>query len=65
MRLNSFKDVKMLDIPLITVDAKKEFMEVLKGITDPELKRKAIGEKFIEFSTKRQNTQNKYKIFGY
>jgi GMP synthase (glutamine-hydrolysing) len=39
---------KMLDIPLITIDAKKEFMEVLAGVTDPETKRKAIGEKFIE-----------------
>jgi GMP synthase (glutamine-hydrolysing) len=39
---------KMLDIPLITIDAKKEFMEVLVGVTDPETKRKAIGEKFIE-----------------
>jgi len=39
---------KMLDIPLITIDAKEEFMEVLKGVTDPETKRKAIGEKFIE-----------------
>jgi GMP synthase (glutamine-hydrolysing) len=39
---------KMLDIPLITVDAKKEFMEALAGVTDPEVKRKAIGGKFIE-----------------
>ena len=39
---------KMLDIPLITIDAKDEFMEVLAGVTDPEMKRKAIGEKFIE-----------------
>ncbi len=39
---------RMLDIPLITIDAKKEFMDVLSGITDPEQKRKAIGEKFIE-----------------
>jgi len=39
---------KMLDIPLITIDAKKEFMEALAGVTDPETKRKAIGEKFIE-----------------
>ena len=39
---------KLLDIPLITIDAKKEFMEVLAGVTDPEQKRKAIGEKFIE-----------------
>jgi len=39
---------RLLDIPLITIDAKKEFMEVLSGVTDPEQKRKAIGEKFIE-----------------
>ncbi len=39
---------KMLDIPLVTVDAKKEFMAALEGISDPEMKRKAIGEKFIE-----------------
>jgi len=39
---------KMLDIPLITIDAKKEFMEVLAGVIDPEAKRKAIGNKFIE-----------------
>jgi GMP synthase (glutamine-hydrolysing) len=39
---------KMLDIDLITIDAKKEFMEALAGVSDPEKKRKAIGEKFIE-----------------
>jgi GMP synthase (glutamine-hydrolysing) len=39
---------KLLDIPLITIDAKDEFIKVLEGVTDPEVKRKAIGEKFIE-----------------
>jgi len=39
---------KMLDIDLITVDAKDEFLNALKGVTDPEKKRKIIGEKFIE-----------------
>ena len=39
---------KLLDIPLITIDAKKEFMKALEGVSDPETKRKAIGEKFIE-----------------
>ena len=39
---------KLLDIPLITIDAKEEFMSALKGVTDPERKRKIIGEKFIE-----------------
>lgn len=39
---------KLLDIPLITVDAREEFMGALAGVTDPEKKRKTIGEKFIE-----------------
>ena len=39
---------KLLDIPLITIDASAEFLEALKGVTDPERKRKIIGEKFIE-----------------
>ena len=39
---------KMLDMNLITIDAKKEFMAVLDGVSDPEEKRKAIGGKFIE-----------------
>ncbi len=52
LRKDEARDVqnmfKLLDIPLITIDAREEFMEVLKGVTDPEQKRKAIGEKFIE-----------------
>ena len=52
LRKNEVEDVqvmfKMLDIPLITVDAKVEFMAALEGVSDPETKRKAIGEKFIE-----------------
>ena len=39
---------KMLGIPLVTIDAKKEFLLKLEGITDPERKRKIIGETFIE-----------------
>ena len=53
LRKNEVEDVqnmfKLLDIPLITVDAKKEFMAALKDVSDPETKRKAIGAKFIEF----------------
>ena len=56
LRKNEAKQVqdmfKMLDIPLITIDAGKEFLEALKGVTDPEKKRKIIGEKFIEVFTK-------------
>src|SRR3989339_20308 len=32
---------------LITVDAKKRFLDLLKGVTDPEEKRKIIGTEFI------------------
>ena len=34
-------------IDLITVDATEEFLDKLKGVTDPEQKRKIIGETFI------------------
>jgi GMP synthase (glutamine-hydrolysing) len=35
------------DINLIRIDAEERFLERLKGITEPELKRKIIGEEFI------------------
>ncbi|MEA1915266.1 MAG: glutamine-hydrolyzing GMP synthase [Campylobacterota bacterium] len=35
-------------IDLITVDASEQFLSKLKGVTDPETKRKIIGETFIE-----------------
>jgi GMP synthase (glutamine-hydrolysing) len=34
-------------VPLKTVDARARFLEKLKGVTDPEKKRKAIGYEFI------------------
>ena len=39
---------KGLGIDLITVDASERFLSRLKGVTDPERKRKIIGETFIE-----------------
>jgi GMP synthase (glutamine-hydrolysing) len=42
----AFKNV--LKVPLITVDAKDLFLGRLAGVTDPEKKRKIIGETFIE-----------------
>ncbi|HEY6071966.1 MAG TPA: glutamine-hydrolyzing GMP synthase, partial [Anaerolineales bacterium] len=36
-----------LHTELITVDAAGEFFEALKGLTEPEQKRRAVGEKFI------------------
>jgi GMP synthase (glutamine-hydrolysing) len=35
-------------VPLITVDASEKFLSRLAGVTDPEKKRKIIGETFIE-----------------
>jgi GMP synthase (glutamine-hydrolysing) len=35
------------DLNIRIVDAGEEFFSALRGITDPELKRKAIGERFI------------------
>ncbi|MFP6008073.1 glutamine-hydrolyzing GMP synthase [Helicobacter pylori] len=40
-----FKD---LQIPLNTIDAKGIFLSKLKGVSEPEWKRKIIGETFIE-----------------
>jgi GMP synthase (glutamine-hydrolysing) len=35
-------------VPLITVDASEQFLSKLAGVTDPEVKRKIIGETFIQ-----------------
>ncbi|MBI5126989.1 glutamine-hydrolyzing GMP synthase [Candidatus Roizmanbacteria bacterium] len=42
---NTFR--KKLKLPLVIIDAKKDFLKNLKGVVDPELKRKIIGETFI------------------
>ena len=41
-------------IRLITVDAANDFLEALKGVSEPERKRKSIGEKFIRTFEKAQ-----------
>lgn len=43
--LDSYKD---MGLNVIGVDAKKQFYNALKEVTDPEEKRKIIGRKFIE-----------------
>ncbi len=52
LRKNERKQVEatfrpMLGERLMVVDASERFLEALKGITDPEAKRKIIGETFI------------------
>lgn len=52
LRKNEFEEVlhsyKDMGLNVRGVDAKNEFYEALKGITDPEEKRKNIGRVFIE-----------------
>lgn len=52
LRKNEFDKVldsyKHLGIHVIGIQAADEFLSQLKGVTDPELKRKAIGRVFIE-----------------
>ncbi len=43
--VETFRD--RLGVPLIDVDASDRFMDRLAGVTDPERKRKIIGEEFI------------------
>ncbi|MCX8079652.1 MAG: glutamine-hydrolyzing GMP synthase [Bacteroidia bacterium] len=52
LRKNEFKNVldayRQMGLEVHGVDAAKEFLEALKGISDPEQKRKIIGKKFID-----------------
>ncbi|MFI4975243.1 MAG: glutamine-hydrolyzing GMP synthase [Caulobacterales bacterium] len=53
MRLNEADEVVSLfrdhyNIPLIHVDASRDFLAALAGVSDPEGKRKAIGRAFID-----------------
>jgi GMP synthase (glutamine-hydrolysing) len=52
LRKNEFQDVldqyQHMHLNVIGVDASERFLDSLKGISDPELKRKAIGRTFVE-----------------
>ena len=52
LRKNEFEDVlhsyQDMGLNILGVDASDEFLFQLEGVTDPELKRKAIGRVFIE-----------------
>ncbi len=43
--ISAFRD--RFQIPLVAVDAEERFLTKLKGVTEPEAKRKAIGAEFI------------------
>lgn len=52
LRKNEYESVlesyQQLDLNIRGVNAQTEFLNALKGLTDPELKRKAIGKTFID-----------------
>ncbi len=56
----------MLKVPLIVIDARERFLEALKGVTDPEQKRKIIGHTFIEVFEEeaKKHTDVKYLAQG-
>lgn len=63
LRKNEFESVlesyKGMGLNVVGVDAKREFYSALKGLTDPEQKRKAIGKTFIEiFDTQANKIQD-------
>ncbi|RAX57314.1 GMP synthase (glutamine-hydrolyzing) [Helicobacter monodelphidis] len=56
-----------LRVPLITIDAKEVFLGKLRGVREPETKRKIIGETFIEVFEKearKHNTNGEIKFLA-
>lgn len=54
--MSSYKD---MGLNVVGVDASKPFLSALEGVTDPELKRKAIGKTFIDiFNEEAQKVEN-------
>ncbi|KXK15520.1 MAG: GMP synthase [Chloroflexi bacterium OLB14] len=56
-----------LGAELITIDASEEFLSALKNVTEPEQKRKIVGEKFIrifEREAKRLGSDIKFLVQG-
>jgi len=68
LRKNEFEDVlesyKGMGLNVKGVNASKEFYDALKGLTDPEDKRKAIGRVFIEIFDKEAHAIQNVKWLG-
>ena len=69
MRLNEAKEVKKVfkgqfGINLIQIAAEDRFLAKAKGITDPELKRKAIGGEFIRVFEEEAKKLGKIEFLG-
>ncbi len=59
---NLFKD--QLHIDLHIVDAKAQFYDALLGVTDPEQKRKIVGNLFIDIFTLEAKKRNQIQFLG-
>ncbi len=55
---------KLIKADLVIVEAKKHFMQALKGVTDPEEKRKIIGELYIDIFQKEAKNHQQVKFLG-
>jgi GMP synthase (glutamine-hydrolysing) len=68
LRKNEFEEVlesyKHMGLNVIGVDAKQKFYDALVGVTDPEAKRKAIGNAFIEVFDDESNKLEGVKWLG-
>ena len=53
-----------LGVELVSIDASKIFLERLAGVTDPEKKRKIIGETFIEIFEKEAKKHDNVKFLA-
>ena len=67
LRLQDYHHIKVLkektDLNIEIIDAKEEFLSALKGVDEPEQKRKIIGKMFIEiFDKKVKQYQADHKI---
>lgn len=68
LRGNEVEDVqnmfKTRGVPLITIDASDKFLDKLEGVSDPEAKRKIIGETFIEVFDEEAKKHNGIKFLA-
>jgi GMP synthase (glutamine-hydrolysing) len=59
------KAARETKVPLIVIDAKEKFFGALKGVTEPEEKRKKIGEMFIRvFEEEAKKSKSAFLIQG-
>jgi GMP synthase (glutamine-hydrolysing) len=65
LRLNEAKEIKDMftknfKVDFTKIDAQKQFLSKLRGIDDPEEKRKIIGEEFVKVFTKFAKSKGKF-----